>query len=282
MGQFFKATLLNLLTLCVSLILFASYFSSTAVASPVAATSDHGPHNLFKRYSGTPTGKEPEKNDGGDTSDYPTDDEITAAFVPPAGAFVFFSKMGSEVPYKYATNTLGNGAVVLSGAYPKGYVGRGKKPKRSQAWFLDFLDRISGLYADKAVAAGNRVYFVGVWDENGNPVIAKCSIWNRIELPTLIAGSIPITFVDGSNVANTKDYPVPDPPVFSPIIPRELLEKRGSGHCFDWEGDREDPADPDSDQPIGLDYYPGNCGVHLEQVLSQPPVLYLLCHSPSR
>lgn len=257
----------NIFALYLGILLSASFFRSTALASPIAETSALEPHDLFKRYSGTPSGPDPKFNDGGDTSDYPSDSDITAAFIAPSGAFVFFSNIGdSQAPFNYANNELKNGAVILRGAYPKGYVTRGKNPKRSGKWFLDFLDRISGVYADKAVAAGNKVYFVGVMDTSGNPVVADCSIWNRIELPTLAAAGIPITFVDYSNFANTKDYPVPTPTGLGPFKSRSLVEKRGSGACFDWDGDREDPADPDSDPNVGIGYYPGQCGVHLQQV----------------
>ena len=269
MGKKSSIAFVNILALYLSILLSASFFHSTALASPIAGTSALEPHDLFKRYSGTPTGPDPKNsNDGGPTSDYPSDSDITKAFIPPSGAFVFFSGIGdSQAPFNYATNELKNGAVILRGAYPKGFVSRGKNPKRSAKWFLDFLDRISGVYSDKAVAAGNRVYFVGVMDTSGNPVVADCSIWNRIELPTLIAGGIPITFVDYSNFANTKDYPLPTTAGLTPPFQHgPFIQKRAVGSCFDWDGDREDPADPDSDPNAGIGYYPGQCGVHLQQV----------------
>ncbi|KAL2055058.1 hypothetical protein ABVK25_004880 [Lepraria finkii] len=43
------------------------------------------------------------------------------------------------------------------------------------------------------------------------------------------------------------------------------LVKRDNQYCADWQGDQEDPADPDSTPGVGLGYYPGNCGVHVVQ-----------------
>lgn len=90
--------------------------------------------------------------------------------------------------------------------------------------------------------------------------VNDCSIWSRIELPTLLDGGIgQITLIDYTNFQNRKDYPQ----LSSPVKPRD---ESAQDYCFDWEGDREDPADPDSEPPIGLPYYPGSCGVHVQQV----------------
>lgn len=133
--------------------------------------------------------------------------------------------------------------------------------------FQNFLDRVSGVFADKAVEAGNTVYFVGQFDGT----VLDCSIWKRIELQTLLDGGITIKLVDYSNFQNQKDYPGSNSII--PIIPRDedsVLEKRGTGYCFDWPGSGEDANDPDADPPVGIGYYPGNCGVHLQQVSSVP------------
>ena len=111
-----------------------------------------------------------------------------------------------------------------------------------------------------AVKAGNKVYFVGQYDGT----FLDCSIWKRIELPTLTDGGIEIVLVDYSNFKNQKSYPGTQD-----ILPRDEpsgLQERSKGYCFDWPGDGEDANDPDVDPPYGTPYYPGNCGVHLRQV----------------
>ncbi|KAI4200168.1 MAG: hypothetical protein LQ350_004129 [Teloschistes chrysophthalmus] len=267
MRQNSKSIVFNLLILCLGILLSADYFQSTVLASPI---------------TGTPSGKQ--GAGGPDTSDYPPDKDLESDFVNPSGPFVFFSGIGdSQKPYEFA-NSLNNGAVILRGAFPKGYVSRGgvtKKPLRSTQWLQDFFDRASGVFADKAVKAGKRVYFVGRFDDEN--AIRPCSVWSRIELPTLAAAGVEITHVDYSNFEKKKSYAVPKDLDPAPIItPREAnggLVKR-QDYCFDWQGDREDPADPDSDPQVGLGYYPGNCGVHLQQVKTQhtlflPPPLAL-------
>ena len=123
------------------------------------------------------------------------------------------------------------------------------------------MDRTSGYFADQAVAAGNPVYFVGKF----NGEVNDCSIWSRIELPTLVAGGIQITLVDYTNFANQAPYPVPGGALGRRGADSSLV-KRTNQYCADWQGDQEDPADPDSTPGVGLDYYPGNCGVHVVQV----------------
>ncbi len=261
-SRFSKPALLNILTLCFGILLHTVLFQSTALASPLAENSLL-PRGLEKRYSGTPAPKD--GNGGPDTSDYPSDDEIKAAFIPPGGAFVFFSGLPNpqtnQAPYQFSQTM--NGAQILRNAFPKSYVNRRFKPnpERSQEWYQNFLDRVSGIYADKAVEAGNTVYFVGQYDGT----VLDCSIWKRIELPTLIAGGITIKLVDYSNFQNVKDYPLPG--VLGVRDAADALEKRASGYCFDWPGDGEDANDPDADPLVGIPYYPGNCGVHLQQVI---------------
>ena len=228
-----------------------------ATASPLAETSLQT-RTLGKRYEGTPSGK---LGDGGpDTSDYQSDSDIAAAYVAPNGAFVFFSGIqDSQAPYQFS-QTLSPPGSILRGAFTKGFVTRGK-PQRSLQWFQDFLDRTSGYFADQAVAAGNPVYFVGKF----NGEVNDCSIWSRIELPTLVTGGIQITLVDYTNFANQAPYPVPGG-VLGRRDADSSLVKRDNQYCADWQGDQEDPADPDSTPGVGLDYYPGNCGVHVVQV----------------
>ena len=253
-NKFSKLAIFNIIFLCLKFLLQAN-------ASPVAGTSFQT-GDLVKRYEGSPSGKLTNPDNGGDggpdTSDYQSDDQIAAAYVAPGGPFIFFSGIGSsQAPYDFS-QTLDPKGAILRAAFTKGFVTRGK-PQRSQQWFQDFLDRTSGYFADQAVSAGNRVYFVGRFDA----VVNDCSIWSRIELPTLVAGGIPITLVDYTNFANQKDYPIP-----SNLLPDNggIFKKRDNKYCPDWIGDQEDPADPDSTPGTGIGYYPGNCGVHVKQV----------------
>lgn len=246
--ELFKPTLLTLLVFCLSIFL-------QVTASPLAVTSLK-PQDLVKRYEGTPSGKQ--KPGGPDTSDYNTDAEIAAAFTAPPGPFVFFSGIGdSQAPYNFA-QTLSPAGAILRNTFTNGFITKGK-PQRSEQWFQDFLDRASGHFADQAVKAGKPVYFVGKFNGDVN----SCSIWLRIELRTLAAAGIQITLVDYTNFANQKAYP-------APVIDRRTqsggLEKRAQDYCFDWQGDREDPADPNSTPGVGLDYYPGWCVAHVVQV----------------
>lgn len=245
------------------------------LGSPLGETSLNT-RDLVRRYEGSPSGKLTNPDNGGeggpDTSDYESDDDIKGAYTAPSGALVFFSGIGSsQEPYNFA-QTLDPKGAILRGAFPKGFITRGK-PARSQQWFQDFLDRTSGYFADQAVAAGNRVYFVGRFDA----VVSSCSIWSRIELPTLVAGGIDITLVDYTNFGNTKDYPIPDDLQIINSGGSFPVKKRDTQYCADWIGDQEDPADPDSTPGVGTGYYPGNCGVHVKQVsFIYPLVCYLL------
>ena len=255
-NKLFKLAIFNFIFIFLGLLLQVN-------ASPVADTSVNT-RDLIKRYEGSPSGKLTDPNNGGnggpDTSDYQSDSDIAAAYVAPSGAFIFFSGIGSsQAPYDFS-QTLSPTGAILRAAFTKGFVTRGK-PQRSQQWFQDFLDRTSGYFADQAVAAGNPVYFVGRFDA----VVSDCSIWSRIELPTLVAGGIPITLVDYTNFANTKDYPIPSN--LQPII---FKKRDDAKYCPDWIGDQEDPADPDSTPGTGIGYYPGNCGVHVKQVSPKP------------
>ena len=255
-----KPALFNFLTLISTLFLSSILFHPTTLASPVTSLSTL-PRTLSKRYQGTPA---PEDGDNGPAeSDYPSDDEIRAALIIPSGSFVFFSGLPNPVtnqaPYQFSQTI--DGAQILRNAYPKSYINRRYKPnpERSAEWYQNFLDRASGIYADAAVARGQTVYFVGQYDAT----VLDCSIWKRIELPTLIAGNIDITLVDYSNFGNQKPYPL-----VGALIPREegSLVPRTTGYCFDWPGTGEDANDPDVDPPYGIPYYPGQCGVHLQQV----------------
>ena len=260
-----KPALLGILTL------YLGFFISTTLAFPLESNALQT-HALAKRFKGEPAGKQ---GDGGpEESDYPSDDEIRAAFIPPAGPFVFFSGLPdpqtNQAPYQFSQTI--DGAQILRNAFPKSYINRRYKPnpERSEQWYQDFLDRVSGIYADKAVEKGETVYFVGL----ANAKVLDCSIWKRIELPTLIDGGISITLVDYSDFENQNDYPGTNIEMFPGgfFKSRALdgddnaLAKRETGYCFDWPGSLEDPNDPDADPEVGIGYYPGSCGMHLQQV----------------
>jgi len=260
-SNFSKPVVLNILTVFFGLLLQTVLFQSTALASPLAETSLSS-RGLEKRFEGTPA---PKDGDGGPAdSDYPSNDDIAKAFIPPSGPYIFFSGLPNpqtnQKPYEFS-KTL-DGAKIIRNAFPKTYLNMRFKPgpMRSQEWYQNFLDRVSGFYADQAVKAGNKVYFVGQFDGT----VLDCSIWKRIELPTLTAGNIEITLVDYSNPDNQRSY---FPSIgLRPRAEEGALEKRLTGYCFDWPGDGEDANDPDVDPPVGIPYYPGQCGVHLQQV----------------
>ena len=264
-----------------TLLLFALFqfiaFQSTALASPLAENSISLP-SLDKRYYDKKiAGKEGDT--GPATSDYPTDDEIRAAFVAPSGPYVFFSGLPNpttnQKPYEFSQTI--DGATILRNTFPKSYINQQWKPnpKRSDEWYQNFLDRASGIYADMAVKNGKKVYFVGLW----NADVLPCSIWSRVEMQTLVDGNIEIELVDYSNFDNKKQYPGTD--TIDPFSASgDKIKKRETGYCFDWPGDGDDANDPDADPPVGTPYYPGNCGVHLTQV-SQIKTISVPCfHAP--
>lgn len=268
-SRFSKPAMFNILTLCIGIILHSLSFQSTAFASPFAEDSAQL-QSLVKRYSGDLAPKNPDPPGGPDVSDYPSDDEIRAAFIPPSGPYIFFSGLPNpatnQAPYEFAQTV---GGVIVRNTFPASYLNLRFKPnpKRSEQWHQNFLDRVSGIFADKAVEAGKDVYFVGRFDRT----VLDCSIWKRIELPTLTDGGINIKLVDYSNFGNQEDYLPPD---ISPISFRRdesnVLEKRETGYCFDWPGSGDDANDPDADAPATIGYYPGACGVHIQQVSPVP------------
>ena len=141
-----KPILLNIFTLFFGVLLQTILFQSTALASPVAEDS-LSLRELGKRYSGTPSS--PTGDEGPAESDYPSDDDIRAAFTPPKGPFVFFSGLPNpttnQKPYDFSQTI--DGAVILRNAFPKSYVNRRYKSnkERSVKWYQNFLDRLSGI-----------------------------------------------------------------------------------------------------------------------------------------
>lgn len=187
-----------LLLVRLSVIFSILSYISTSLASPLAVRPTHL-SSLSKRYISTRANglPSPKIGDGGPAeSDYPNDDQIRGAFIPPAGPLVFFSGLpdpqNNQAPFEF-TKTV-PGATILRGAFPKAYITRKPQggPRRSLEWYQNFLDRASGVYTDKAVEKGETVFFVGTWDAQ----VRDCSIWNTIELPTLKAAGIPVTLVD--------------------------------------------------------------------------------------
>ena len=134
-----------------TLLLFALFqfiaFQSTALASPLTENSI-SLRSLGKRYYDKKIS--PKNGDNGPaTSDYPTDDEICAAFIAPQGPFVFFSGLAkpqmNKAPYEFSQTI--DGATILRNAFPKSYINRRYKPnpERSLEWYQNFLDRASGI-----------------------------------------------------------------------------------------------------------------------------------------
>ena len=108
-----KHAMLNILTLCIGIILQSFWFQSTALASPLVENSLQS-QSLVKRYSGAPS---PKQGDGGpDDSDYPSDDDIKAAFIQPPVSFIFFSGLPNpqtnQAPYDFS-QTIG-GTILMS------------------------------------------------------------------------------------------------------------------------------------------------------------------------
>lgn len=213
-----------------------------ALSAPVTDVHERG---LVKRYTGDPS---PKKGDGPDTSDYPTDDEIRAAYIAPSGPSVFFSMIpsdyggpnqgGSNVAYKFAQSI---GGVIFRGTFPKKYTNMNG---RSAAWYQNFADRFSGVFAEKA---SGTAYIVGPWEGE----IDACRVWQRIKYPTLQDNLeiSRVTLVDYTNFENQKiilgtrkrHSALISRFTASTRAPAALFDKRQEASCFDWEGDGEDP-----------------------------------------
>ena len=243
-----KLSVWNVLTLFFTLLLHLTIFESAALASPFSVIGTDS-SQLSKRYTGDIAPATGDK--GPDTSNYPTDDEIKADYITANGPTVFYSGIGPPDPASSFAQSVGGR--VLSQAFPTGYIGykgRGKK------WYRNFIDRASGIFADKA---SGEVFFVGKY----NNEIDLCRVWARVEYPSLLENPqvTKITLVDYCNFENKKTYPG---------LPKQTIKlKRSDDYCFDWEGDTEDPLGPDPQ--VGIGYYPGNCGVHVVQVSQRTP-----------
>lgn len=240
-----KTPVWKALTLFTTLLLHLTIFQLGALASPFSVIASDSSH-LSKRYTGDispATG-----NAGPDTSNYPTDDEIKAAYITANGPTVFYSGIGPPGPAVNFAESVGGR--VLSQSFPDDYI---KYQNRGKKWYQNFIDRASGIFADKA---SGEVFFVSVY----NNKIDLCRVWARVEYSSLLDNPqvTKITLVDYTNFQNQKRYPG---------LPQQNSKvKRSNGYCFDWEGDAEDPIGPPTDPQLDIGYYPGNCGVHVVQV----------------
>lgn len=186
------------------LTLFFAIFLQIASAAPTECNSlsssaascavDLDPRDILKRYTGHSRGKE--GSGGPDHSDYPSDADIRKAYTHPKGPHVFYSGIGSDTtdPYKFSQEV---GGSILRNAFPKKYL---NQEKRSAQWLGDFWDRCSGIFAE---LASGEVYFVSEFTKD---TVQDCSIWVRIERPTLEASADvkTITLVDRSDFKNKK------------------------------------------------------------------------------
>lgn len=248
--NFNKGPSVGILGLFLALIAFL-VSQSTALPTPnsleiqtldTIETSTQYLHDLGKRFAGRASGKV--GTAGPDTTDYPSDSEIGEACNPEAGkAFIFYSNADSNLAHQFAQ---ANNGLIVRQTFPKGYVG--KKPnrgkKRSDEWYQDFCDRFSGVFADKAKGT---VYLVTDLDAGTR----DCSVWERIEKPTLLANTAVTDIVAVSSADFSKRNTI-----WSRTGKRDnaglalrALKKQTSGKksCFNWEGCGEDPNDSDGD-----------------------------------
>ena len=147
-------------------------YQQFTLASPVSETSlVKTPQALAKRYKGAPSGKI--GAGGPDISDYPDDDEIRNAFIQANVPLVFFSQLEDSIPASDFAESIGG--VICRGAYPESFT---TKNGRSDQWYLDFCDRFSGIFSEKA---SGDVYVVSLWSGE----IDACRVRSRIEYPSL-------------------------------------------------------------------------------------------------
>ena len=197
----------SIIGLFFALLLHLTFFKHGALASPV-------PNELEERYVGTIS------PDEGSTA-YPDDGAITAAYIPSTQPTVFYSNIGApDKAQNFAASISGR---LLSDCFPEKYT---KYNKRGKKGFQNFIDRASGILADKA---SGQVYFVGRWDLK----VDACRVWARVEYDSLKANTAvtKITLVNADDFTQTMDYPGPS----------TSKVKRDRDYCFDWNGNGEDP-----------------------------------------
>lgn len=230
----------------------------------ICASSDQAARSLDKRYYADKVkGIDSTKNDAAanPNSDYPSDEDIMNS-CNPSGPLVFWSQVpdgSSKAPFSFAQSI---GGSILRDAFPKGYLNRKYNGvTRSQAWHQNFLDRASGIFADKA---SGEVYLVSNYALDGN--VNECRIWARVEFPSIQATeATKVTLVDALDFSNTKTLWVPDNGNTgcrrdSAIFVRDdnILA------CPDWNDYGDDPGDPDETDTTPS-YQPSNCGLHFVQ-----------------
>ena len=250
--NFNKGPSVGILTLFLALIAVL-VGQSTAFPTPnslktetldIIETSTQYLHNLGKRFTGQTSGKI--GTTGPNNSDYPSDSEIEQACNPEAGkAFVFYSNADSNLAHQFAQQ---NNGLIVRQTFPKRYVGK-KSPqgggKRSDEWYQDFCDRFSGVYSDKARGT---VYLVTDLDAGTR----DCSVWERIEKPTLMANTAVTDIVAVSSADFNRRNTIWSQTTRkrdNAGLALRALKKQASGKkfCFNWDGCGEDPSDPDGD-----------------------------------
>ena len=246
------------------LLLFALALSSVASALPSANSHALAVGRLVKHYSGAPSGKV--GTGGPATSDYPTDEEIRNSFHNGTNSpFVFFSQIVDSTPAYYFAQS--KGGAIFRQAYPPKYT---TQQKRSKAWFQDFADRFSGIFAERA---SGDVYFV----TKINHTVPDCRVWSRIATLTQNPNVESVILVDYTNFTNQRviwTQPTSNITerglrgIAARAAAAKTLWKPNDTYCLDWDGDGDDPADADADADADDDSASdarGRCGVHITQ-----------------
>ena len=201
----------SIISLFVTLLLSLTVFDYGALASPVS-------NQLSKRYTGDV--------DPTVSPNYPTDDEIRAAYITSNQPTVFYSNIGPpDAAQQFAASINGR---LLRDAFPDGYT---KYNQRGKTGYQNFIDRCSGILADNAAG---QVYFVG--QQNG--FVDRNRVWARVEYVSLQANGqvTQITLVNKDDFTET-----------SPYNGLNTKVKRDGGYSFDWDGDIENPLGNYSD-----------------------------------
>ena len=122
MGHHSRLSLNSLLAVIFACTLQVLLFSDQATASPILGAW----RGLVKRYSGNIAQQEPPGGYPGSpsTSNFPTDSQINAAWVPPSqNSYVFYTEindpLGSELAYNFAREV---GGVAIENTYPDQYL----------------------------------------------------------------------------------------------------------------------------------------------------------------